>query len=1076
MDETDADYFIGTYPKISENGFTQKIWKRKEFHDQNIEKNSILKGHQRRLQRYASPVTPYDEVLLFHEMGTGKTRSALAIAENALDSGRGINKVVIVGPNSGIIKKVFSTEMSKMKGISMEEAKKYMKKKYMFSTYQTLSAEIQKNSESDFLKKKWNNTVFILDEVHNLTRNKWKQTSTSGYYDFVRFKYLFKHEITPNRKIVLLSGTPMVDDAKDIYPLLELIIPPTVKFTGDESTKLTTLVQHGKSRVSYLKSDIRSGDLPTVIVEGELKNPMKKLKLVYLKMSDFQSNAYNQVLKINKESFKRKPEDADDEGSGGDAFLIAQRNVALFAFPKKNGKLLTDEKDWCNGKEFSKEFWEELSTKKLIDINKVNKYSCKFSNVLKKLENGPWPIYVYSTPTGDSQGNCPGPGLKLLKLILEKMGYGEFQKKKKKSFLYFTSANIPSADIINEFNKKNNENGEQCQIILGSKASSEGYTFRNLKTEIILTPHWNYAVIDQALARGIRVNSHDNPNGEVKISRLVAVPKDKSGMDIIDVKLYSVSEQKDIKIKKIERILKENSFDCPFNYLQNVRQRENSRDCDYGKCYYACKGIQGTPTKEGGYPKPYLDIKTWEKYYAPREKIIAKIKTIFKISRSVEFEVLQDKLKDIVGKMGLLEVLSDLLANRTVILKNNEQNCYLSNYKNQINLTLDLIEPVGKASITAPYYIDNPVFLPVRLPSKIELERARDRNKLSEYLSDPVKFFKKPDPNCEECANISTLPMEIQEKLLENAYSSDNDIAPKINQYFSAAVFKVNNFTVSALKFTFGQGNLRVFKDKKWVDADSDLTIAYINKYEGKTVNDEIVNLILEKNPKLLNGAEKLADSNATIDSLRNLSIENLRIETRKEKLKKNKNKKKFLDLNFELNLDQFSAKTLSIGMNATSLKKYQLAAIFIYLDISFDEENNIDITDIMKDNDDYFPWIGKSAQPPVYPKIVDTLKVSDLDFKNAKKIIQKNSDLNVEDDKLKNLLSINIATSIAILYKKLKKMDRLFLDVNCGTANKDRKNAKIMKKLDGKVYGLFNYKNCTLCIKGPDWLTTVQK
>ena len=134
-----ADYFTGQYPETTDDGFNQKIWKRKEFHDQNIA-SSGLKGHQRRLQRYASPVTPYDEVLLFHEMGTGKTRSALAIAENALQAGRGFNKVVIIGPNSKLVRKIFTKELSKMKNISLEEAKKYMRrKKYMFSTYTTFS-------------------------------------------------------------------------------------------------------------------------------------------------------------------------------------------------------------------------------------------------------------------------------------------------------------------------------------------------------------------------------------------------------------------------------------------------------------------------------------------------------------------------------------------------------------------------------------------------------------------------------------------------------------------------------------------------------------------------------------------------------------------------------------------------------------------------------------------------------------------------------------------------------------------------------------------------------------------------
>jgi hypothetical protein len=59
-----SDYFIGSYPQISTvREFNPEIWRRKEFHKGGD--YAGLKSHQRLIQRYTSPVTPYDEVLLF---------------------------------------------------------------------------------------------------------------------------------------------------------------------------------------------------------------------------------------------------------------------------------------------------------------------------------------------------------------------------------------------------------------------------------------------------------------------------------------------------------------------------------------------------------------------------------------------------------------------------------------------------------------------------------------------------------------------------------------------------------------------------------------------------------------------------------------------------------------------------------------------------------------------------------------------------------------------------------------------------------------------------------------------------
>ncbi|MEI6490859.1 MAG: SDR family oxidoreductase, partial [bacterium] len=50
--------------------------------------------------------------------------------------------------------------------------------------------------------------------------------------------------------------------------------------------------------------------------------------------------------------------------------------------------------------------------------------------------------------------------------------------------------------------------GEYISVVLGSRSISEGYSFKNILEEHIITPHYNYAEIDQSIARGFRFKSH----------------------------------------------------------------------------------------------------------------------------------------------------------------------------------------------------------------------------------------------------------------------------------------------------------------------------------------------------------------------------------------------------------------------------------------------------------------------------------------------------------------------------------------------------------------------------------------
>ena len=280
---SDFDYFIGPYPELSSMStgeFNKSMWKRREFHTVD---GQGLASHQRRVQRYASPVTPYDEILLFHAMGTGKTRSALAIAENALVDSR-IERVFVVGKTSRNVRLIFSEELKKMMLARLgkqrldedeeRELKRHISTYYKFMSYGTMGSMNSENRyaiggrSTESLKRMFNNSVFILDEVHNLTAAIGTgAANTAKDLMYKRFKMLFSHKITPNRKIVLLSGTPMINSPRDIVPLLNLILPPHDQLSWTDVDKLKSdIARVAKGRVSYLKENMR-GNVPKAIME-----------------------------------------------------------------------------------------------------------------------------------------------------------------------------------------------------------------------------------------------------------------------------------------------------------------------------------------------------------------------------------------------------------------------------------------------------------------------------------------------------------------------------------------------------------------------------------------------------------------------------------------------------------------------------------------------------------------------------------------------------------------------------------------------------------------------------------------
>jgi len=179
-----------SYPLPSDPDFLTKIYKKREFYYHRVPKRDKMKNYKQvkqyremtckiekkpTEQQYILPNfinlnTPYKGVLLMHGVGTGKTMTAIRIAEQFIDQIRKYNTkiyVVVPGPNTREnFKKelIFSTGNTYLKNTELinQMSKKKLKKKkkllymrhFKIIEYFHIKLSIKKYSVKKLLKKK----------------------------------------------------------------------------------------------------------------------------------------------------------------------------------------------------------------------------------------------------------------------------------------------------------------------------------------------------------------------------------------------------------------------------------------------------------------------------------------------------------------------------------------------------------------------------------------------------------------------------------------------------------------------------------------------------------------------------------------------------------------------------------------------------------------------------------------------------------------------------------------------------------------------------------------------------------
>jgi hypothetical protein len=325
----DINYVIyNIYPKLIDKEYDRKILEHiilQQFYNPdnliNINTKTPYKifkltAVQKMLRNFLGPNTPYNNMMLIHDPGVGKTCTAITIAENLKQYVRMNNKRIYIIRPDAFKEQLFEMEKVKKNEPQMQctgtsyleevkktnpvneeyllncvrgdtdacerlhkNIKKEIEKYYQFNNLikwaKTINQEIEQHianikSESEKLAKKisvirslFNNNLLIIDEAHKLRDEGSADGDERLVVKILNDVCLYSQ----NMKLLLLTATPMYDKPAEIVPLLNFMLlndkRPTLRvsdiFANDEGELLKMgeekLLYAIKGYVSYMRGN-----------------------------------------------------------------------------------------------------------------------------------------------------------------------------------------------------------------------------------------------------------------------------------------------------------------------------------------------------------------------------------------------------------------------------------------------------------------------------------------------------------------------------------------------------------------------------------------------------------------------------------------------------------------------------------------------------------------------------------------------------------------------------------------------------------------------------------------------------
>lgn len=572
-----------------------------------------LQPQQRFLRRVLSPDSPTQNLLMVHGTGTGKTCTAIQIAEEYILRPEFQEKRVLVLANPAV-QDNFRTQIFDISRVSvdadglllskqctgrryldilqraqaqplrwtdqsqreklMNMANRILNEFYEFQGYTSFGNRItdvqlgKRQADMDaWIHETFDNRLIIVDEAHNL-----RESDETGAVEKIVSAALKRIVQTANGvTLVLLTATPMYDTFDEILDYFNLFL--------------------WNSRKQDVNTSVKKRDIFTDA--GDFVSPTAE--------SQFRTLCENYVSFVRGENpftfpFRLPPPDNmiakpdRTHDSNGKKISVQRKYLTLTAAPLSQFqesivkdlrlKALAEPRVVCvypENKNFGETFKKEdgkyiYNGEQFLSPSKVATYSAKFASILKCIQESKGVVFVYS--------NLVESGAQLFSMCLEEHGFksaigsallgatsGEVPAGSKGQYALFTSETT-DADIkktLARLRRRENANGDEIRIIVASPKVSEGVDFRYVRQIHVLDPWFNMSRIEQVVGRGMRTCSHSLlPFEEQNCTVYLHVCRFSSGKrEALDEHIYrEYAERKAIAIAKVKKAVMQSAMDC----------------------------------------------------------------------------------------------------------------------------------------------------------------------------------------------------------------------------------------------------------------------------------------------------------------------------------------------------------------------------------------------------------------------------------------------------------------------------------------------------------------------------------
>ena len=605
-----------TYPELKETKSEElpiaSLETLKRLREDMCKRDFKMQSHQRFLRRVLSPDSPVRGLLMVHGTGTGKTCSAIQIAEEYIlrpefqskkvlvlanpavqenfreqifdmsrvqvdDSGLLISKQCTGRRYLDILQRIQSEPLKWSNKTSREKLKvlsnRIISEFYEFQGYNEF-ANILEDKDSEWITNTFNDKIIIVDEAHSLRSSSENETSklvSSALENVIK--------TAKGITLILLTATPMYDTYDEILYYFTLFLW--------NDRKLDLNISLSSSKIFNSNGTLKAG--ADSAFRGWCQNYISFIRGDNPMTFPFRLPPPSELVAPSDRTTDPRGEPIKQQRSFlplVGSFVEGEQAKALQGRTYRQGDVSslivypgnkTFRETFTSSSEIDAKFRYNIATHCLAP-SKLKQYSSKFAKVIEIIEKSTGIIFVYSNyvESGaqafamcmEEHGYTNAVGTRLLEKTSEEVQPG------KGKYILFT-AETSDMDLkrsLMMIKSPENVRGELVKVIVASPRISEGVDMRYIRQIHVLDPWLNMSRIEQVVGRGIRTCSHQMlPFEEQNCTIYLHICRyPNSKQETVDEYMYrNFVETKATRIAPVKRVLMESAMDCELQQTVN---------------------------------------------------------------------------------------------------------------------------------------------------------------------------------------------------------------------------------------------------------------------------------------------------------------------------------------------------------------------------------------------------------------------------------------------------------------------------------------------------------------------------